>query len=149
MKCTKSTEGSEFNRFLQLLKPILGSPDTSITLSLSLIAFISITDLLFCSVNSSDPGSTSIFNEIIPALSKGKVSTTVSPIVIERDCLLSLFIFIETKALGTSEEVSSTLILIIISSPTIPNLGADSIINLLSFSFSSPESKKFIGALKL
>jgi len=62
--------------------------------------------------------------------------------------LISLFILIETKALGTLAEVSSTLILISISSPTIPNLGADSIINLRSFSSFSPVSKKFIGALK-
>ena len=149
VKWIRSTDGSELRRFLQLLNPIFGSPETSITFSLSLMAFISMTALLFWRVNSSGPGSTSIFNVVIPALSKGKVIFTVSPTAIDLDCLLSLFIFIETRALGTLIEISSIFIFISISSPTIPNLGADSIINLLSFSSFFSRKQKVYRSFKI
>ena len=90
-----------------------------------------------------------MFNDVIPALSKGIVIVTISPIGIDLDCSISSFIFIDTKALGLLAEISSTLISMLISSPTIPNLGDDSIINLLSFSSLFPVSKTFIGDLKL
>ena len=53
-----------------------------------------------------------------------------------------------TKALGVLEFISSTFNLIETSSPTIPNLGDSSMINLLSFSSLFPVIKKFIGAKK-
>src|SRR3546814_287832 len=60
VKCTRSTEGSDFRMLRQARSPACGSPDTSSTLKRSRTPFTTTAARLLASVSSSGPGWTSI-----------------------------------------------------------------------------------------
>ena len=69
VKCIKSTAGSAFSKFLIVLNPVPGSPETNITRKRSRTPLIRAVIRLLSKVNSEAPGSTSTSKAIIPSRS--------------------------------------------------------------------------------